>query len=47
MKLSGPAAHPDDDLTPRLAAATGKAVIQGVEGTVKKAAGSLLDLLLH
>jgi len=54
MKLTGPAAHPDDDLTPRLVAATGKGVIQGVEGTVQKAAGSaqkaagsVLDFLLH
>jgi hypothetical protein len=47
MRLSGPAAHPVDDLTPRLVAATGKAVIQGAEGTVRKAAESALDLLLH
>jgi hypothetical protein len=47
MKLTGPAAHPVDDLTPRLVAATGKGVIQGVEGTVKKAAEGALDLLLH
>ena len=50
MKLSGPAAHPNDDLTPRLVAATGNGVIkdvQGVESTVKKAAQSALDLLLH
>jgi hypothetical protein len=50
MKLSGPVAHPVDDLTPRLVAAAGNAVIQGatgVEGAVKKAAQSALDLLLH
>ena len=47
MKLSGPADHPVDDLTPRLATAAGAGVIQGVEGTVKKAAQSALDLLLH
>jgi len=50
MKLSGPAAHPDDDLTPRLVAAAGNGVIQGVEGVggeVKKAAEGALDLLLH
>jgi len=47
MNLSGPAAHPEDDLTPRLVAATGKTLIQGAEGTVKKAAEGVLNLLLH
>jgi len=47
MRLSGPAAHPVDDLMPRLVAATGKAVIEGAEGTVEKAAKSALDMLLH
>jgi hypothetical protein len=47
MRLSGPAAHPEDDLTPRLVAATGKGVIEGAAGTVKKAAEGVLDLLLH
>jgi hypothetical protein len=47
MRLSGPAEHPVDDLTPRLVAATGKAVIEGAEGTVEKAAKSALDMLLH
>jgi hypothetical protein len=50
MHLSGPAEHPVDDLTPRLAAATGKSVIegaQGVEGAVKKGVQEGLDLLLH
>ena len=47
MKLSGPAAHPVDDLTPRLIAATGNTVIKGVEGTVEKAGQSLLDILTH
>ena len=47
MKLTGPAAHPEDDLTPRLVAATGNGVIKGVEGAVKKASQSVLDLLLH
>jgi hypothetical protein len=47
VRLSGPAAHPDEDLTPRLVAATGKGVIQGIEGTVKKASESVLDFLTH
>jgi len=50
VRLTGPAAHPVDDLTPRLVAAAGKGVIQGVqgvEGTVKKAAEGALDMLLH
>jgi hypothetical protein len=47
MRLSGPAAHPKDDLTPRLVAATANGVIEGVEGTVKKAGESVLDLLTH
>jgi hypothetical protein len=50
MRLTGPAEHPVDDLTPRLVAATGKALIhgaEGVEGEVKKAGESALDLLLH
>lgn len=47
MRLSRPAEHPVDDLTPRLVAAMGKAVIEGAEGTVEKAAKSALDLLLH
>jgi hypothetical protein len=47
MHLSGPANHPVDDLTPRLVAATGGAVIQGAEGAVRKAAQSALDLLFH
>ncbi|MGA3172470.1 MAG: AsmA-like C-terminal region-containing protein [Chthoniobacteraceae bacterium] len=47
MRLTGPASHPHDDLTARLAVAAGKNVIEGTEGTVKKAADSVLDLLLH
>jgi hypothetical protein len=50
MRLTGPADHPRDDLTPRLAAAAGQSVIDGaedVEGTVKKAGQGVLDLLLH
>jgi hypothetical protein len=50
MHLSGPVAHPVDDLTPRLIAATGKAVIKSaedVEGVVKKTGEGLLDLLTH
>jgi hypothetical protein len=47
MRLSRPAEHPVDDLTPRLVAAMGKAVIEGAEGTVEKAAKSALDLLLR
>ena len=50
MRLTGPAGHPVDDLTPRLVAAAANGVIhdaQGVEGTVKKAAQGALDLLLH
>jgi hypothetical protein len=50
MRLTGPAEHPVDDLTPRLAAAAGTGVIQGAEGaagTVEKAATGVLDLLLH
>ena len=50
MRLTGPVAHPHDDLTSRLVAATEKAVIKsvdGVEGTVKKTGQGLLDLLMH
>ncbi len=50
MKLTGPVEHPVDDLTPRLVAAAGNTLIkgaEGVEGTVKKAGESVLDLLLH
>ncbi len=50
MRLTGPATHPVDDLTPRLAAAAGNGVIQGAAGaagTVEKAATGVLDLLLH
>jgi len=50
MRLTGPVAHPTDDLTPRLVAAMGNSVLhdaQGVEGTVKKAAQGALDLILH
>lgn len=50
MKLTGPVEHPVDDLTPRLVAATGNALIKGAEGiesTVKKAGQSLLDILVH
>jgi hypothetical protein len=50
MRLTGPVEHPVDDLTPRLVTAAGNSVIkgaEGVEGTVKKAGESVLDLLLH
>ncbi|HEX4086144.1 MAG TPA: hypothetical protein VHY22_14610 [Chthoniobacteraceae bacterium] len=50
MRLTGPAAHPVDDLTPRLVAATGNKLIdgvKGVEGTVKKGLQEGLDLLMH
>jgi hypothetical protein len=50
MHLSGPLTHPVDDLTPRLLAATGKAVLKGaedVEGVVKKTGEGLLDFLTH
>jgi hypothetical protein len=50
VKLTGPATHPEDDLTPRLVAATGKSAIQGAAGAagaVQKAADGVLDLLLH
>ncbi len=47
MRLTGPVEHPHDDLTPRLATAAGASVIQGAEGTAKKAATDALDLLLH
>ena len=50
MNLNGPVEHPADDLTPRLVAAAGGHVIEGVQGavgTVKKAAESVLDSLLH
>jgi hypothetical protein len=47
MKLSGPATHPVDDLTPRLIAAAGNQVIKGAAGTVQKAAEGVLNLLLH
>ncbi len=47
MRLSGPVDHPDEDLTPRLAAAAAGAVIKDVQGTVHDAAKGVLDLLLH
>ncbi len=50
MKLTGPVGNPTDDLTPRLIAATGNTLIkgaEGLEGTVKKAGQSVLDMLLH
>ena len=50
MRLTGPVDHPNDDLTPRLAAAAGDTIIKsaaGVEGTVKKVGQGVLDLLLH
>jgi hypothetical protein len=53
MHLSGPVNKPNDDLTPRLAAAAQGAVIEGVQNaageaikTGKDAAKSLLDLVL-
>jgi len=50
MHITGPVAHPVDDLTPRLITATGKTIIKGaedIEGTVKKTGEGLLDLLTH
>jgi len=50
MHVSGPADHPVDDLTPRLAAAAGDTVIKDaktIEGTVQKTGESVLDMLLH
>jgi len=53
MRLSGPVNKPNDDLTPRLAAAAQGAVIEGVQNaagevikTGKDAAKTLLDLVL-
>ena len=36
VRLTGPAEHPVDDLTPRLVAATSKELIQGAEGRWKR-----------
>jgi hypothetical protein len=47
MRLTGPATHPVDDLTPRLIAAAGTGVIKGVQGTVEKAAQGILDFIAH
>ena len=50
MRLTGPAEHPIDDLTPRLIAAAANSVLpaaKDIEGTVKKAGESVLDMLLH
>ena len=53
MRLTGPVNKPNEDLTPRLAAAAQGAVIEGVQNaageaikTGKDAAKSVLDLLL-
>jgi len=53
MRLTGPLAKPQEDLSPRLIAAAQQAVIEGVENTVrdtlktgKDAAKSALDLLM-
>jgi hypothetical protein len=54
VRLSGPAAHPAEDLTGRLVAAAGEALMDeagsagtNVEETARKAARSLLDMLLR
>lgn len=44
VRVSGPVDHPKEDLSARLVAAAGGAVIEGVEGTVRDAADTLLDL---
>jgi hypothetical protein len=50
MRLTGPVSHPKEDLTPRLIAGTGKALLkgaEGLEGTVRKTGEGVLNLLLH
>jgi hypothetical protein len=53
MRVTGPARKPQEDLSPRLIAAAQRAVIEGVESTVrdtiksgKDAAKGALDLLM-
>jgi hypothetical protein len=41
MRLTGPLSNPTDDLRPRLIAAAGGAVIEGVQGTIDKATKDL------
>lgn len=43
MRLSGPLQNPTDDLRPRLAAAAGDAVIEGVEAVARDAAKGVLE----
>lgn len=45
MRLTGPVDHLQEDLSPRLAAAAGSEVIEGVQGAVEQGAKQLLDLL--
>ena len=45
MRVTGPIDQLKEDLSPRLAAAAGTEVIEGIKGTVEKGAKELLDLL--
>ncbi len=45
VQVSGPLSHLNEDLTPRLTAAAGEEVIQGVKGTLESGAKSLFDLI--
>ncbi len=47
MRMSGPVEHPNEDLTERLVVAAAGDVIEHSEGTIRKAAKDVLDLLLH
>jgi hypothetical protein len=47
LRLTGPAAHPKEDLTARLMAAAAGEILQNSEDAVLDTAKSLLDLLPH
>jgi hypothetical protein len=45
VKVSGPANHPHEDLTVRLAQAAGEKAIENVDGTVRETTKTVIDLL--
>jgi hypothetical protein len=46
MRVTGPVDQLKEDLSPRLAAAAGTEVLEGIKGTVEQGAKDLLDLLM-
>jgi hypothetical protein len=47
LRLSGPVAHPTEDLTPRLAAAAANQILDSAQDVLRDAAKSALDLIPH